>query len=59
MTKNQIARESWWVRLGRELFPGLCAISVLGGMPAHRAAAMWAYAVDRRTGSSRDREAAR
>jgi hypothetical protein len=41
MTKHEI--ESWWVRLGRAMGPGLCAISVIAGMPPQRAAMLAAY----------------
>ena len=38
MTKHEIERESWWVRLGRAMGPGLYAIRVIEGEPTQRAA---------------------
>ena len=43
MTKHEIERESWWVRLGRGLGPGLYAISVIAAVPPQRAAMLAAY----------------
>jgi hypothetical protein len=43
MTKHEIERESWWVRLGRAMGPGLYAISVIAGAPPQRAAMLAAY----------------
>jgi hypothetical protein len=40
MTKHEIERESWWVRLGRAIGPGLHAISVVAGVPPQRAAVL-------------------
>ena len=33
MTRHEIEPESWWVRLDREMGPGLYAIRVLAGLP--------------------------
>jgi len=43
MTKHEIERESWWVRLGRAMGPGLYAIRVIAGAPPQRAAMLAAY----------------
>jgi hypothetical protein len=43
MTKHEIESESWWVRLGRAMGPGLYAVSVIAGMPPRRAAMLAAY----------------
>jgi hypothetical protein len=43
MTDDEIERESFWVRLGRAMAPGLCAISMIAGMPPWRAGTLAAY----------------
>jgi hypothetical protein len=43
MTKHEIERESWWVRLGRAMGPGLHAMSAVAGVPPRRAAMLAAY----------------
>jgi len=43
MTRHEIEPESWWVRLGRAMGPGLYAISVFAGMPPRRAVTLAAY----------------
>jgi hypothetical protein len=43
MTKHEIERESWWVRLDRAMGPGLYAIRVIAGAPPQRAAMLAAY----------------
>jgi hypothetical protein len=43
MTKHEIERESWWVRLGRAMGPGLYAMHVVAGVPPRRAALLAAY----------------
>ena len=43
MTKHEIERESWWVRLGRGMGPGLYAISVMAAVPRQRAAMLAAH----------------
>ena len=43
MTKHEIDRESWWVRLGRAMGPGLHTFSVIAGVPPQRATKLAAY----------------
>jgi hypothetical protein len=43
MTKHEIERESWWVRLGRAMGPGMYAMSIVAGVPPRRAAMLAAY----------------
>jgi hypothetical protein len=43
MTKHEIERESWWVRLGRAMGPGMYAMSMVAGVPPRRAAMLAAY----------------
>jgi hypothetical protein len=43
MTRHEIEPESWWVRLGRAMGPGLYAIRVFAGMPPIRAAVLAPY----------------
>jgi hypothetical protein len=49
MTKNEIWREPWWVRLGYAMGPGLYALRLLAPGPRQHQALLAVYrSIDRR-----------